>query len=105
MQTDEQSMLRNSEEESMQSAKAIVARYQQRGGTLPKQITYGNKSEDEKQECQDARKLTNWKKALNRPGETTMRCYPTVAAYLDYHMPGWRNQNATAHRNLVTNCF
>ena len=86
--------IRNSIPSTMNHARDIVERIEQRGGARPRFIT--PKNENEKQERKDAIKLAAW-----RDGK--YKCFDEVGAYLDTHIPGWNNKikNSIPPRCLV----
>jgi hypothetical protein len=75
----------------MQKATDIAARYDARGGVLPRYVS--NKrpgAQEQDQEYKDADKLKYWKSAL--AAGNCNQCPPALATFLDCRMPGERKR-------------
>ena len=75
---------------------------------LPKHIEKEKQTTPELiQEAKDARKLQKWKNALKGKGK--IKCSAEVRDYLDYNLPGWRDEydeKAIDHAKMVvSHCF
>ena len=72
----------------------IVARVQERQGQLPRELKDTRNDPARIQEYKDACKLNNWKKSLRGIG--THRCPEHIQAFLDEHLPTWRNKGGAS---------
>ena len=73
----------------METARAIVERYNQRNKVLPRHFSSNRKDPDRQQEYKDAKKLYDWKQGLK--GLRFYRCSPELKEYLDANLPGWND--------------
>lgn len=89
----------NRSEEQLQFAKDIVARYNQRGKKLPKEIVCHD-DPIKLQEYKDAVKLKHWKSSLKGGGKGIHNCRVEVQVYLDSYMPEWRVQRNEVRTQL-----